>query len=395
MKRPLRIRELLLLTASLGFALVLAEVGLRLVGFTGDQDVWSMPDERFGRVLRPGAEGWWRAEGETYVRINSDGLRDREHQLPKPPGTLRIAVLGDSFSEAKQVAMENTFWAVLERELAPCAGSWGKTHVEVINFGKAGYGTGLELLTLRENAWKYDPDIVLLQFFSGNDLANNRPATHRGCTDYFVYERGNIILRSHTRDCRQSAQTGSSFGALRLVQLIKMARKTLYDRVLRSKVLTKEGTLLEDPDQVEPGIWSKAFQPPKDATWQEAWQITEGLIKLMNEEVRAHNAEFWIMTATVGIQVYPERAIRDAFERRFGAGSLLYADRRIETLAMQEGIPMILLAPRFAAFADERNVFLHGFSNTALGTGHWNAEGHRLAGEIIAQEMCSERRGPP
>ena len=50
------------------------------------------------------------------------------------------------------------------------------------------------------------------------------------------------------------------------------------------------------------------------------------------------------------------------------------------------------MAPRFTAYADEHKAFLHGFPNTAPATGHWNEQGHRLAGEILAQEMCAERR---
>lgn len=73
-----------------------------------------MLDEARGYALRPGMEGWFRKEGESYVRINSDGLRDRQHTKAKPENTLRIAVLGDSYAEALQVPMEQAFWAVME-----------------------------------------------------------------------------------------------------------------------------------------------------------------------------------------------------------------------------------------------------------------------------------------
>lgn len=62
-----------------------------------------------GHRAAPGAAGWWRHEGEAFVRINRDGLRDRDHALTKPAGTFRIAVLGDSYAEARSVALESTF----------------------------------------------------------------------------------------------------------------------------------------------------------------------------------------------------------------------------------------------------------------------------------------------
>ena len=54
-----------------------AEIGLRIVGFSYPQ--FYEIDSSLGYSLRPNIEGWYRKEGVSYVRINSDGLRDREH----------------------------------------------------------------------------------------------------------------------------------------------------------------------------------------------------------------------------------------------------------------------------------------------------------------------------
>jgi hypothetical protein len=94
-------RKLLLVGAGILVGLLLSELTLRAVGFS--EPSLYVPDERRGHALLPGAKGWWRSEGEAYVRINSRGLRDREHDVEKPAGTLRIAVIGDSFAEALQV----------------------------------------------------------------------------------------------------------------------------------------------------------------------------------------------------------------------------------------------------------------------------------------------------
>src|SRR6266403_352890 len=160
-----------LIGVGLFVALLLLEGGLRIAGvihtgsfFTGDLVR--------GWGLRPFAHAWAIGEAKVNVRINSDGLRDREHAIQKPAGTLRIAVLGDSYVEGMNVPLEKTFPAVLERELSSCA-ALGDRQVEVINFGVSGYGTAQELLTLREHVWKYDPDIILLAFYTGNDFFNN------------------------------------------------------------------------------------------------------------------------------------------------------------------------------------------------------------------------------
>ena len=41
-------------------------------------------------------------------------------------------------------------------------------------------------------------------------------------------------------------------------------------------------------------------------------------------------------------------------------------------------------------YALNNNVFFHGFSNTQLGTGHWNKEGHNFASNLISQTLCKD-----
>ena len=150
--------------------MLMVEVGLRL--FVADTRSPYIYDEFTGTRLKPGHRFVFQSEGYSANVINSQGLRDREHGLAKPAGTFRIAVLGDSFSEALQVSQEKTFWAVLERELQAKAQFKGRI-VEVINFGVSGFGTVQEWQMLNHYARAYSPDLVLLAFLPGNDVRNN------------------------------------------------------------------------------------------------------------------------------------------------------------------------------------------------------------------------------
>jgi hypothetical protein len=73
----------LLLLSGLVVGLTLVEIGLRVSGFSHFNPY--IVDQDVGYSLRPNAAGWWRREGTTYVRISSQGLRDRERTLAKPP----------------------------------------------------------------------------------------------------------------------------------------------------------------------------------------------------------------------------------------------------------------------------------------------------------------------
>src|SRR5437016_120195 len=156
--RPL-LAKLLLLVGGILVALLIVEVVLRVSGFTYFNP--SIADQDVGYSLRPGAEGWWKKEGVTYVKINSHGFRDREHAIAKPPDTLRIAVLGDSYAEAFQVPLEKTFWTLMEQKLNECPQA-AKSQVEVLNFGISGFSTGRELILLQKRVWQYSPDIIVL-----------------------------------------------------------------------------------------------------------------------------------------------------------------------------------------------------------------------------------------
>jgi hypothetical protein len=125
-------KRLLALSGGILFALVFLEATLRILGVSF-QDFYKADPVR-GVAHRPGAEGWFRREGRQYIVINREGFRDREHASKKPAGTYRIAVLGDSFTEALQVGLEDTFASVLERELATCPNFRARS-IEVFNFG--------------------------------------------------------------------------------------------------------------------------------------------------------------------------------------------------------------------------------------------------------------------
>src|SRR2546425_9679167 len=119
MKRPRNLKKkLLLVTFGLLLGLGMSEIFLRVIGYS--YPLFYTTDYYRGFALQPGVEGHYQREGESYVRINSDGLRDREHSRAKPADTVRIAVLGDSFAEAMHVPMELSFWSVLQQKLQEC-----------------------------------------------------------------------------------------------------------------------------------------------------------------------------------------------------------------------------------------------------------------------------------
>jgi len=118
------------------------------------------PDTRRKLVINSVA-GWYGA--------NSDGLMDKEYSVERVPGTVRIAVMGDSFVSAEGVSQEYHFHNLWEKWLPKKLDK----PVEVISFGVRGTGTWQQLHMFNLKAKKYKPDLTILAFCWCNDIINN------------------------------------------------------------------------------------------------------------------------------------------------------------------------------------------------------------------------------
>lgn len=418
-KPPLRVRVAVVLL-SVVFALLVFEVFLRATGYS--YQTFYRPDDALGYTLEPGAEGWHKKEGRSYVRVNSDGLRDREYATRKPPNTFRVAVVGDSYAEALQVAEEDGFTSVLERSLPVCPALAGRA-VEVINFGVSGYSTAQELLTLRRKVWAYEPDVVLLVVTTNNDVTDNVRAFKEADDIPYMTLRGDELVPDDS--FRESgkfrfrtsvlARAGRwLYSNLRFVHAVQQARHTFKARLAqrrdrqlaeaeRERREAAAGAAREGrPPAAAPqanaqgeqqaiarsDLANMVYVEPQDEGWREAWRLMERLLIEMRREVEARGARFVVVTGSNPIQVYPDPAARAAFLARLGPGAdLLYPDRRFAEFGRREGLTVFTLAPELQAHADRERVFLHGWPGD-LGNGHWNEQGHRLAGELLTQKLC-------
>jgi hypothetical protein len=109
--------NLALLAASLGVTLLAMELLVRFAH--GAPPHWRTPQvkheiTRYGYKPVPHQTAW---SGGAPVRTNAYGFRGPEWAVPKPPGTFRVMVLGDSLSFGNLVAYEDTFAARLQDAL--------------------------------------------------------------------------------------------------------------------------------------------------------------------------------------------------------------------------------------------------------------------------------------
>jgi hypothetical protein len=361
------------LAVGLGASLLLAEGLLRLAGV--HYPAFYTVDSQRGYALRPGAQGTWTREGQGRVRVNSAGFRGPEVSTTPDPGVLRIAVLGDSFTEGLQVDEPATWVQQLQALLMSertCGLRRGHpAGVEVLNFGVGGYGTGQELLTWRHLARRYHPDLVLLALYPGNDFTDNEPQAHADRPVFRLDNKGRLQLDNSFRSSASYRSRTSWPGQLvdglinhsRLLQLLNEAKNRWANRT-------------PAPSQ-QP---ARQAAPSTPQASPQAWALTDALIGALAAETRAAGARFAVVSTSSPDQLWPRPEQRPAEpfaqEQRFAA---LLAARRI---------PYLPLAPQLQRQADLQRLTLHGFPGQAPGEGHWNATGHRLAAAAIAPLLC-------
>ncbi|PIR53275.1 hypothetical protein COU76_01940, partial [Candidatus Peregrinibacteria bacterium CG10_big_fil_rev_8_21_14_0_10_49_10] len=139
---------------------------------------------------------------------------------------------------------------------------------------------------------------------------------------------------------------------------------------------------------LEQQMENAVYGEPETEEWQEAWEITEDVLRLIANEARVRDAQFLLMTLSNPLQLFPKKSVREEVLRERGIPDFFYPERRLERLAKDAEFPILMLAPHLQHLVDEEGLVLHGFDNTNFGEGHWNAEGHRRAAELMVPFVC-------
>jgi len=166
--------RLLLVLAGLGLPVLLAELAVRGL--------------EIGPRIEPIAAGMFRTSSDLALRyelrpgapdmdgaISAAGLRERDLPQAKPPGTFRIAVIGDSVAFGLTLPARQAFPRRLEQRLAELAavgagGGAGAPRIEVLNFGVPGYNISQVAALLRTRVLDFEPDLVLYAYVLNDPL---------------------------------------------------------------------------------------------------------------------------------------------------------------------------------------------------------------------------------
>lgn len=347
-----------------GVALVLSEGLIRIAApKTVETSDFSRFDPWLGWTNRPGAAGVMRDAGryDSFARINSRGLRDREIDPVRKVG-IRVLCLGDSFTWGWSVGDDETYPKVLERELAG---------VEAVNAGVCAWGTAQELVWLEREGFGYGPDVVTLGFYL-NDFADNASDTMFGYRrPMYVLEGGRLVLKSVPIPMPRKGALESVRAFSRkhlLTPRLLLAAWQWFDRgFLRAADVT--------PIRRARLRSSGPHPPPAEAE-------TGAILEEAKRVCEARGVRFLVLAIPSVCQVRPSAPLPCRAQDEATYATLIRLCRQAKIDVVEP------LDEMRAAEASGLPVF-------PPSEFHWNAAGHRIAAQLLAQRLAARLRYPP
>jgi hypothetical protein len=376
--------DLAVLLASVAACLLAFEAGTRLFSRIGPALL--LTDPIVGKRYVPGWEGRVfvdEAGREVAFRFNRDGFRGPDRPRAKALGTRRIAVVGDSMISAMATDEDNTLVRRLEVSLGV---RWPEERVEVLNFGVSSSSTGEELALYRKLVSAYEPDLVLLAFFVGNDFSDNSRRLTRAPRIYFDLDDSGALRLEWA-----PSAPGPVTRWLNLHSRFYVWQKRAF-RILHGSLRTLAGS-------VSPG--SRIFEPPEDPDLAHAWDLLATLLRQFQENTASRGSRFAVLVIPSADQIHDDLWAGLEAEARAQGRQLdrFQPQRRLAAIARAAAIPLVDLTPTFRRVVGGRSaddpgprVFLHGRS-------HLSDEGQRLAAlevvRFLTQGPGAELIPPP
>jgi len=312
-------------------------------------------------------------EFTVHYKTNSKGLRDYEHNYEKKNNTFRILVLGDSMTFGEGVEVNESYPKILEKLLNN--NTQGKKF-EVINAALPAQNTDQELIYFMEEGYKYNPDLIILGFYIGNDiygnyywpvvLVDNGTMKHRKLNYY------DITLRKYDKfiPFYHFLVTHSQ-----AIVFFKFKISAILHNLRRREVNINENSSFTT---------RSLFLIDETPLWHKVWNLTYFLIKKTNDEIKEKNnsTKFVIVLIPHRVQVYEELWDEEFFNNTKANSEL--PNNLIKNFSRMENITIIDLLPKFKKFAEEGKQLYYKIDE------HLNKEGNKLAAEIIYDELINK-----
>jgi hypothetical protein len=302
-----------------------------------------MDDPVLGRAFRPNARAALVQEGFYMGRINENGGLGPGYPPERTEGTLRVALVGDSFVEAFQVFPEWNARSVLERELSERTGR----RVEVMNFGLSGHTLRTMYAYNQDLVARFQPDVTLFVVVGSSFLARDK---EKGPVCY-LDEEGSLkvsyaFAESKTYERKMRLGFTRDLGSFQMLQSALMRyRQGLSLRIFLGKFALRRRA---------------GNELPKSRATDRYFDLNKAVLDELGRLDRSGGSRI-IIVGHKDVPPYYMPIIEEA--------GLTYFDLRRELDELERS-----------------GIDPYRWPVTGL-EGHWNHEGHRRVGEYLAKRL--------
>ncbi len=337
----------LMVSISLLLTMAVMEAALRLIWpqiFLPHPPGMYSPDDDIGYVLTPGFEGEFREpEFLVSVRINEAGLRGKALRALQK-NSVRLLCLGDSLTWGWGTNDDEAYPALLERLLQS---RYPLLDVQVLNAGVSGYGTDEELGLLKKRGTHLKPNLVIVQFFPGNDFDDNRLPANRSTEirDGMLYE----VL-----------QPGEQKRPiwLRVVNWLKRKSHLAYLVSERVGYLVMRAGLSPQLERLSSGEYF---------TEDDGRRATDLLVEISRVAERLGAKTLFVFAP-------------DKLQLLSRAMNPLRAATVVQVAALEAGVPWVDLTPELVRRGDFDEIYF-------VEDGHWTPKGHEQVAQVLTERI--------
>jgi lysophospholipase L1-like esterase len=316
-----------------------------------------------------------RVEG-SIGRTNSQGFRDHERKMERMTDAPRVVALGDSFTWGAGVTYDEAFVTVLERALQK-----RMPGAEIVNLGVPAWGPHEEKHLLETYGIRFRPDLVLLNFFVGNDIQNKRgDDVHLpgillvAGQSYYVHSNGNWIHDTI------GPERWYLYHDLNFVVRVGMAMvlKRLETQDQSTGVpLASFATYLK-------GIHERSdiYLGRDTVYFAHHWNRTQAVLEAMRDFLRDRQIGFLLVVIPDPLQLDQEVQTKylAAFGQSAGGYDFEKPQRLLQGWAATHGVQMVDLLPAFKRHGVVKDLY---FTNDV----HLSAPGHAFAAKAILPSL--------
>jgi hypothetical protein len=291
-------------------------------------------------------------EFDTRIRTNDAGLRGPQIADEKP-GQSTVLIIGGSFTFGMGVSEEDRFSSVVERKLKAAG-----FDVRVINAGYWGYTYDQQLVLMREMIGRYHPKIVAQEF--------SWPAI-RTLVHHEQHRSSDGQLVSVSDDEIKIDENG----------VLKYRSDWLDRPPLKSQLIATIARAILNRAFLTSATQWVPFLYPEDKSTEPLWELTDRLATEGAAVVRDQGIKYVPFLVPTGIEVGGDSW--GGLVPPAGADTGL-PTRRFKAIFAKIGATVLDPSEALREHGGAKLYFVHD--------GHWNADGHRVMGELLANTIA-------